>query len=363
MSRWLEPKIAAMGVAAALGLSGCKHQDQDPRIDPPKVALATVIPAQAADLAFSGVVKARVQSNLGFRVGGKVVERLVVRGQAVHAGDPLMRLDPTDFDYAVTVQTAAVAAAQANLAQTQADAARNGRLVGSGSVSQQVFVDSRAAADAARAQLAGAQAQLKIAKDNLQYTTLYADSDGVIVDYLVDPGQVVAQGQTVLVVAKTGPREAEVDLPEDVRLAPGAQAAAVLYGQFNQRVPVTLREISDSGDPMTRTYRARFVLDHVSPQPPLGSTVTVYVPRSFGANAVRIPIAAAYDFGEGPGVWLFDHASSTVAFQKISEGGIGDETITVNGGLRAGQTIVALGSNLLHPGEKVSIAPDQGDAP
>jgi RND family efflux transporter MFP subunit len=314
-------------------------------------------------MAFNGVVEARVQSDLGFRVSGKVVERLVTRGQVVHAGEPLMRLDPTDLDNAVTVQSAAVASAQANLAQADADAARNGKLVGSGSGSEQTFIDSRSAAAAARAQLAGAEAQLKIARDNLGYATLYVDSDGTIVDYLADPGQVVTQGQTVLVLAQNGPREAEVDLPEDLRLAPGAQAQAVLYGAPDQRVPVRLRELSDASDPVTRTFRARFVLDGASAGAPLGSSVTVYVPQRGAADAVRVPIAAVFDPGGGPGVWLFNKADSTVVFQPVTETGIGDETITVDGGLHAGQTIVAMGSNLLHAGEKVTVAPDQGNAP
>lgn len=363
MPRRLDSNIAILGIATALGLSGCKHPEQDPRIEPPRVALAMVQPAQAEVLAFSGVVKARVQSDLGFRVSGKVVERLVTRGQTVHAGQLLMRLDPTDFDYAVTVQSAAVAAAQATLTQAQADAARNGRLVGSGSVSQQTFIDSQSAAAAARATLAGAEAQLKIARDNLAYTSLYADSDGTIVNYLADPGQVVAQGQPVLVLAKAGPREAEVDLPEGLRLEPGATASARLYGAKGQDVPVVLRELSDSGDPVTRTYLARFVLDGVGASAPLGSTVTVYVPRPGPAGAVRIPIAAPFDPGSGPGVWVFDRSQSTVRFQPIKEYGIGDETITVDGGLYPGQMIVALGSNLLHADEKVVVAPDQGDAP
>ncbi len=224
-TRW---GLSAIALSALLGLADCKHQVEDPRVGPPQVSLATVRAAQPADAGYTGIVAARVQSDLGFRVNGKVIQRLVDRGETVHAGQALMRLDPTDYDNAVTAQSAAVAAAQANLVQAQADAARNAKLVASGSVSEQQFIDSNSAAAAARAQLDAAKAQLKIARDNQSYTTLYADSDGVVADYLSDPGQVVVAGQTVIVLAKAGPREAQIDLPEDVRPALGSTATAEL---------------------------------------------------------------------------------------------------------------------------------------
>jgi RND family efflux transporter MFP subunit len=309
------------------------------------------------------VVVARVQSDLGFRVPGKVVQRLVDRGEVVHAGQPLMRLDPTDFDHAVTAQVAAVASAQAGLVQAEADAARDARLVSSGSVSEQTYIDSRSAADASRAQLAAAEAQLKIARDNQSYTTLYADSDGVIADYLVDPGQVVAPGQVVVQLAHAGPREARVDLPEGIRPAIGSAAQAELYADASSPGTAVLRDLSDAADPVTRTYAARYVLQGGAAQAPLGATVTIYLPDDLMVGAVAIPISAAYDPGSAPGVWLYDKTTSAVSFQPISEAGIGAETITVSHGLSIGQTIIALGANLLYQGEKVRIAPDQGAAP
>jgi RND family efflux transporter MFP subunit len=355
--------ISAIALVALLSLAGCKHQIRDPRADPPMVALAQVQPAQAGELGFTGIVAARVQSDLGFRVSGKIVERLVGRGQAVHAGQALMRLDPVDFDNAVTVQAAAVAAAQANLVQAQADARRDTTLVGSGSVSQQTYIDATSAADGAHAQLDAAQAQLKIARDNRGYATLVADSDGVVADYLADPGQVITAGQTVIVLAKAGPREALVDLPEDVRPAIGSAARAMLFSDNAEQQPATLRELSDAADPATRTFTARYILQGGMAQALLGATVTVYLTPAGPTTAVNIPIAAVYDPGSGPGVWLYDKASSTVSFQPVRETVVGDETITVNSGVRTGQVVVAMGANLLHDGEKVRIAPDQGQAP
>ncbi len=359
-TRW---GLSAIALTALLSLADCKHQIQDPRVGPPLVVLAAVQAAYPAQLGFTGIVAARVQSNLGFRVAGKVVQRLVDRGDHVRAGQPLMRLDPTDYDNAVTAQNAAVVSAQANLVQAEADAARNARLVSSGSVSQQQFIDSNEAAAAARAQLAAAQAQLKIARDNLSYTTLYADSDGVIADYLADPGQVVTAGQSVIILAKAGPREAQVDLPEDIRPALGSEAQAALYASTAAQGPAILRELSNAADPVTRTFTARYILEGAMANAPLGATVTIYLPAAISGEAMKVPIAAVYDPGSGPGVWLYDKASSTIAFQPVTESGIGDETITITHGLAAGQEIVAMGANQLHDGETVKIAPPQGAAP
>lgn len=353
----------AVAISALLCVAGCKATQSDPRTAPPQVALAVAAPADPAELGFTGVVAARVQSDLGFRVGGMVVARLVDRGQRVKAGQPLMRLDPTDFDHAVTAQTAAVAAAQANLTQAEADEARDAKLVGSGSVSAQDYIDKKSAAEAARAQLDAAKAQLKIAQDNQRYSTLYADADGVVVDYLADPGHVVAPGQTVMVLARQGAREAAIDLPEGLRPAIGSIAKASLYGDGKVQANAFLRELSDAADPVTRTFAARYVLQGAMAQAPLGATVTIYLPGSAPAQAVQIPIAAVYDPGSGPGVWLYDKASGSVHFQQVSESGIGDETVTVSHGIIAGQEVVAMGANLLHEGEKVRIAATQGAAP
>lgn len=354
---------SAVALAALLCFTGCKATQSDPRTALPQVALAIAAPAYPAEMGFTGIVAARVQSDLGFRVGGMVVARLVDLGQRVKAGQPLMRLDPTDFDHAVTAQIAAVASAQANLTQAEADAARDAKLVGSGSVSTQDYIDKKAAAAAARAQLDAAKAQLKIAQDNLRYSTLYADADGVVVNYLANPGQVVAAGQTVVILAQSGPREAAIDLPEGLRPAIGSIAKASLYGDGKVQANAVLRELSDAADPVTRTFAARYVLQGAMAHAPLGTTVMIYLTDHASPRAVQIPIAAVYDPGSGPGVWLYDKTNGSVHFQHVSESEIGEETIAINHGLTVGQEIVSMGANQLHEGEKVRVAAAQGGAP
>jgi RND family efflux transporter MFP subunit len=218
--------LAATVYAAAMDLTACtsSQASQDPRTVPQLAEVAVVQPAEAGERAFTGVVSARVQSNLGFRVSGKVIERLVDTGQAVREGQPLMRLDRTDYAHAITTQVGNVDAARARQQQAAADEARYGGLVSSGAVSQSAYDQVKAAADSARALLSAAEAQLKLAQNEGAYATLVADADGTVVETLAEPGQFVSAGQIVVRMARAGAREAAVNLPETLRPAPGSTA-------------------------------------------------------------------------------------------------------------------------------------------
>ncbi len=252
------------------------------------VRVATVQPAKAATRGFTGVVSARIQSNLGFRVSGKVTERLVDTGQTVKAGQPLMRIDRTEYAHAITAQIGNVAAARARVIQTTADEARYRGLVTTGAVSKAAYDQAKAAADGARALLSAAEAQLKVAQDEGDYSTLVADADGTVVETLAEPGQVVTTGQPVVKLAHAGPREASINLPETIRPAVGSSAEASLYGG-DTSWPARLRQLSDAADPVTRTYDARYVLEGDAARAPLGATVTVYLTGTGQAAASSVP--------------------------------------------------------------------------
>src|SRR5258705_542310 len=219
-------------VVAALSLSACKKQDAaaDVRTTDRVVLAASVQPAGEVDPAYTGVVVARVQGDLGFRVQGKVVARLVDTGQVVKVGQKLMRIDPTDYTHAITIQAGAVAAARASWIQAAADEKRYSGLVPSGAISQQTYDQAKAATDSAKALLSAAEAQEKVAQNQGDYSVLLADADGTVVETLAEPGQVVTAGQIVIRLAHAGPREASVDLPETERPALGSEAQATLYG-------------------------------------------------------------------------------------------------------------------------------------
>src|SRR5260221_70893 len=347
-----------VGIAVAslvLTSAGCgKHVEADPRTEPELVRDAVVAPPEGGTQFFTGVVAARVQSDLGFRVSGKVIRRLVDVGQHVHSGQPLMRIDVTDYAHVITAQSENVASARAPADQAAADEQRYRGLVGTGTVSASTYDQIKAAADSAQAQLAAAEAQEKIARDQGDYSILVADLDGTVVETLAEPGQVVAAGQTVVKLAHAGPREAIVYLPETVRPPLGTFAKATLFGQRGE-TPARLRQLSDSADRDTRTFEARYVLQGRDANAPLGATVTIELPLPKTSQLIAVPSAAITDRGKGPGVWVFNEKSFTVSFRRVQILQLDEEYGIVSSGVRPGEQIVALGAHLLSEGQSVRV--------
>lgn len=329
----------------------------DPRTQPPLVRTATVVDAVDVSRAFTGVVGARTQSDLGFRVQGKILERLVDTGQTVKRGQPLMRLDPADLNLQQQAQQQAVAAARARARQTTDDEARYRGLVAAGAVSASAYDQIKAAADTAKAELSAAQAQANVAQNATGYAVLLADADGVVMDTQAEPGQVVSAGQPVVRIARAGPREAIVQLPETLRPIVGSEAKATLYGTEKQSSPAKLRLLSDAADPVTRTFEARYVLEGALAGAPLGSTVTLRIADDkLPGQMLQVPLAAIYDPGKGPGVWGISGKPAKVLWQSVQVLGLSDDTAKVTGNIKPGEQVVALGGHLLHEGETVRLA-------
>jgi RND family efflux transporter MFP subunit len=354
--------LLAFAAASLLFTAGCDRAVSTPKEPAPLVRIVPVAPAAPEDTAFTGTVAARVQSNLGFRVSGKIIERLVDTGQAIEAGTPLYRIDPTDYDHAIAAQLGNVAAAKARLIQATADEKRYRNLLPTRAVSASDYDAAKAAADSARALLDAAQAQLQVAQDDKQYTTLVADADGTVVETLAEPGQVVSAGQIVARIAHTGPREASISLPETIRPAIGSAAQASLYGR-DGRWPAHLRQLSDAADPQTRTFEARYILDGDAARTPLGATVTILLPNDVSARKTSVPLGALTDEGKAAGVWVFDEKTSTVTFRPVQIDQLGVETAVLSSGVSVGERIVALGAHLLHDGQQVRAADAQASLP
>lgn len=350
--------IAVSGAAAFVTLSlrapGVSALS-DPRQQPPTVKLATAERVGGAERGFTGIIGARVQSNLGFRVPGKIVERLVNVGQQVRSGQPLMRIDEADLRLALTAKRNAVAAARASVVQTEADERRYANLVNNGWSSRQRYEQAKAAHDTATAQLAAADAEARVAENEATYSVLLADADGTVVETLGEPGQVVSAGQPVVRLAQAGPVEAVVALPETTRPAVGSSAEARLYGSDERSFAAHLRQLSDSADPLTRTYEARYVLGGEAAAAPLGATVTVRLASQSNQAAVQVPLGAVLDDGRRTGVWVFDSATSTVRFQPVGLVRVTSETAVVSG-LTSGKPVVSLGAHLLQDGARVRAA-------
>jgi RND family efflux transporter MFP subunit len=354
--------IAGIGAATFVALS-LRTQEaaavSDPRQEAPIVRLVTAAPVTGSERSFTGIVGARVESNLGFRVPGKIVERLVNVGEQVKAGQPLMRIDETDLRLALAGKHNAVVAARAIVAQTEPDERRYASLLKDGWVPRQRYEQAKAALDTARAQLAAAEADASVAENEATYSVLVADADGTVVETLGEPGQVVSAGQAVVRLAQAGPREAVVTLPETIRPAIGSAAEASVYGGNGRRYAARLRQLSDSADAQTRTYEARYVLDGDAAAAPLGATVTIRLVNQASRPEVEVPLGAVLDDGEKTGVWVLDRATSTVRFQPVQLVRVTGETAVVSG-LHSSDSIVSLGAHLLQEGARVRTAPESG---
>src|SRR5689334_24728433 len=224
-----EPPFVVLVSLIPLVVAACHNAAAsiDPRTQTPLVRVATVQTTGQGKRSFTGIVAARVQSDLGFRVSGKVLERLVDTGQTVKRGQALMRIDPVDLKLAARAQQEAVAAARARTKQAMDDEVRYRALRGT-AISASTYDQYKAAAETAKAELSAAEAQADVARNASGYAELVADGDGVVAETLAEPGQVVSAGQIVVPLAHAGPREAVIQLPETLRPAVGSTGQATL---------------------------------------------------------------------------------------------------------------------------------------
>lgn len=364
MLRHRHLSIAAVGTLS-LALAACgKSPQPDPRTQPPLVRTTLVAPGNSSERVFTGTIAARVQGDLGFRVAGKVLERLVDTGQTVRRGQALLRLDPVDLKLAANAQQEAVAAARARAQQASDEEQRYRDLQGTGAVSALAHEQIKAAADAARAQLRAAEAQAAVAINASRYAELLADADGIVMETLAEPGQVVSAGQVVVRLAHAGRREAVVQLPETLRPALGSAAQARLFGREDVVIPARLRQLSDVADRATRTFEARYVLDAgATASAPLGSTVTLRIggaststataTSTAGKATMQVPIGAILDEGKGAAVWVVQ--GDQVRRQPVTVVQVQDGNAQVVGALGLGARIVALGAHLLSEGAQVRL--------
>ncbi|MDR7151892.1 RND family efflux transporter MFP subunit [Hydrogenophaga palleronii] len=344
--------------AASLLLAGCSEPPVLPAaVRPVFVATVTSAPTPQ-NRSFTSTVRARVESDLAFRTGGKVVVRLVEIGSHVKAGEVLARLDPADYQLAVQAAVAQVQAATVDAQQAASDEGRLGRLLADGSVGAADHERQKARADAAAARLDQARRQLDLARNREGYAALVAPYAGVVTAIRFERGQVVPEGQPVLSLARDGDREVVVDLPEDwVGRARQLQATAAPWAEPQARMHVALRELSPQASNPGRTYRARFAATQDARAQlstlPLGSTVqlTLSAPQA-GPATVSLPVSALLK-GSGPeGVWTLNAQGSGLVFTPVKVLAIDDSTVQVTG-LAQGSRVVTVGAQKLDAGTVV----------
>jgi RND family efflux transporter MFP subunit len=302
---------------------------------------------------FVGVVRARRETDLAFRVAGKIVTRIVNVGDVVHAGDVVAHIDAGDLALQVQSAEAELAAATSNLADASADEARYGNLKTRGAVSLADYDHKKAARDEAIGRLERAQRALDLARNQLAYAELKADVDGVITATLAESGQVVAIGQAVARLAHHGEMEAAVALPETwLEQARAAQASVRLWSDPKRPFAAHLRELSPQADPATRPYAARFTIEQPDRAVALGMTATLTLSQPAEAPIARLPLAAVLNRGKGPTVYVVD-ASGALELRPVTVASFTEETALVTAGVSDGERVVTLGVQKLEPGQKV----------
>jgi RND family efflux transporter MFP subunit len=339
----------------APGLAGCNEPATSANGAPPRpvqVQRVTFGPTNE-NREFAGVVRARYEPDLGFRVAGKVVARLVDVGDRVRAGDVVARLDPRDYRLQVESADAELTAATSNLAQATADEQRYQSLRTRGYAAIADYERKKAAKDEAEGRMERAQRSLQLARNQLAYTDLKADADGVITAILAEAGQVVALGQAVMRLAHHGDMEAVVSLPE-TRLAEArdAEATVRLWSGPDRRFAARLRELSPQADAATRTYTARFTILNPDDTMALGMTANVILSHPAETMAARVPLAAILNRGTGPIVYRVDD-DGVLERRPVTVSSFNEVAALITGGLEDGDKVVTLGVQMLEAGQKV----------
>lgn len=304
--------------------------------------------------AFAGEVRAREESPLSFRVGGKLVERRVDVGAHVRQGQVLAVLDPGDLQAQARAAQAQLAAAEAELGRARADQARFAKLAGDQLVSRSTLDAQNAAATAAQGQVNAARAELEVARNQAAYSQLRAPRDGVIASRDAEAGQVVAAGQTVFALAADGVREIAFALPEGMiaSIRPGQAVQAELWSRPGERWNGRIREISPAADPASRTFAARVTVDAPAGALDLGQSARVYLPRN-GNGSLSVPLSALQRDGGRTAVFVVDASSGIVKLQPVQTGPFGEDRVPVKSGLSPDAWVVAAGGHLLRDGLKV----------
>lgn len=345
-----------LALPTALWLSGCTtHAEVQEAIRPAIVARPQPAAAESGTL-YSGDVKARYESALGFRVGGKIRQRHVDVGAHVKAGDLIAELDPQDLHLQASSAKAALAAAEADLATAKSERARYEALRGKNFVSETQFdaVDNRLKAASARA--TEARAALNVAQNQAGYSELRADHDGVITTIVVDAGQVVAPGQSIATLARDGEREIEISVPES-RIAEYRKeqpATIELWAEAGKHLSGILREIAPEADATTRTYRVRVALGDDAGSAKLGQTARVFFNGSDTQSAQVIPLAALYEHEGKPAVWVLDTKTRQVHIKPVTVGAYREQGVVLKDGLNGQDWIVAAGVHKLREGQSIN---------
>jgi RND family efflux transporter MFP subunit len=349
--------LAGLSLALlAVALAGCNDKVAEKAVPSRPVLVATVhYEPESPERSFVGTIRPRIETDMGFRVPGKVAKRLVEVGETVDVGQPLATLDEIDLKLQAEQAEAEFRAATGVLAQAAAAETRAKDLRAKGWTTDAQLDTSKAAADEARARLNRAERSVELTNNSLSYATLLADTRGVVTATLIDAGQVVASGQTAIRVARFAEKEAVVAIPETLLgRAKDGMASVTLWSEPNKKYLAKLREIAPSADPATRTYLAKFSLPDAGEQVSLGMTATLTLSDPATERVARLPLSALFSQGGDPSLYVVCDNGET-ALKPVTVKSYESNCVVIAGGVDEGARIVVLGVQKLDPAQKVRI--------
>lgn len=357
----LSTGAAWLTLSLAATLAGCSRPA--PVEEPIRAVKVQAVTASGIETApeFSAEVRARIESQLGFRVAGKILRRQAELGQHVRAGEVLAQLDPQDLRLAADAARAQQAAALTNRDLAAADLQRYRELRAQNFISGAELERRESTWKAAQAQFDQTRAQSSSQANQAAYTTLTADAAGIVTAVDAQPGQVVSAGTPVVRIAQDGARDVVFAVPEDcaMLMRPGSPVSVRGWaggGEIEGRV----REVAGSADPVTRTYTVKVAIDAAS-SPPLGATVYAR-PRALSRTdtpVLKLPTSALRQEGGGSAVWVLDRPTMTVRSQPVQVATADGNQAVIASGLHPGELVVVAGVHVLSPGQKVSIYQDR----
>jgi len=342
--------------AVAVALSGCNDKLAEKPAESRPVLVATVhYESQSPERSFVGTIRPRIETDMGFRVAGKVAKRLVDVGQTVDVGQPLATLDEVDLKLQAEQAEAEFSAATGVLAQAGAAEQRAKDLRAKGWATDAQLDSAKAAGDEARARLNRAERSVELTKNSLSYATLVADTRGVVTATMIEPGQVVAAGQASIRVARLGEKEAVVAIPETLlNRAKSGVATVTLWSDAEKKYAAKLREVAPSADPATRTYLAKFSLPEAGDNVSLGMTSTLTLSDPQSDRVARLPLSALYSQGGTSSLYVVDDKGA-VSLKPVVVKSYDSNCVVIESGVDEGAKIVTLGVQKLDPSQKVRV--------
>ncbi len=348
-------------LSAVVTLSAC-HKEAEataPEVRPVRTITVAVQPA-GETVALTGHIEAENEAALGFRISGRMVERLVNVGDRVKAGQLLAKLDPQDEQNGLRSTQANLAAAQGQLTQARNNFERQRRLLERGVSSRAEFDQAQEGLQTAQARVDDAEAQLKLARDRLSFTELKADAAGTVTARGAEAGEVVQAGQMVVRIARQDGRDAVFDVPAQLLRSALADAEITVHLAEDPSVTAVgrVREVGEQADPVTRTFQVKIGLTDPPPTMRLGSTVNGSAQLN-SAPVITIPASALTRSNQQPAVWIVDPSKLTVSLRNIEVSRYDPGTIVVGQGLDTGDIVVTAGVQALHPDQKVRLLAPQ----